>query len=99
MAKGSAGFWQGAPTANVDLVPLIRQHEINKNPGSFLRSSENMIIKKVSIVAPIGTRLQVNNDECVTPSKAFELSYGMIDIEHIIFPAGATEDVTISYVY
>lgn len=99
MARGSAGFWQGIPPVDTDLVPVIRQHEIDKNPGSFLRSTPNMIIKKMSVVAPIGTKFFINNDICLTPSKAFESAYGNLDIEHIKFPEGSEEEVTITYVY
>lgn len=90
------GSYFGKAEANINLIPIFKENEIKKNPESFLRCSP-LIVKKIAIAAPSATKLIINGAEFLMPGSAFELAYGLIDIEELYFCEDT--NVTIAYVY
>ena len=96
MGNATAGSFFGTAKANVNLIPIFRINELKKHPDSFLKRSA-LIIKKIAIAAPAGTVFQLNGTDFLMPANAFEIGYGMVDIEELIFKQDAA--VTITYIY
>ena len=96
MGNAMAGSFFGTAKAGVNLIPIFRENEIKKHADSFLKIS-NLIIKKIAIAAPSGTMFQLNGSDFLMPANAFEIGYGMVDIEELIFKQDTA--VTITYIY
>ena len=96
MGNAMAGSFFGTAKAGVNLIPIFRENEIKKHPNSFLKRSA-LIIKKIAIAAPSGTVFQLNGADFLMPANAFEIGYGMVDIEELIFKQDTA--VTITYIY
>lgn len=96
MSNGTAGSYFGIAKSGVNLIPIFRQNELKKHPGSFLKTSA-LIVKKLAIAAPSGTVFTINGADFLMPANSFELGYGLIDIEELTFKSDTS--VTITYVY
>ena len=96
MGLGTEGSFAGTAFANVDLIPILRYESLQKNPTTFLRYSP-LILKKIAIAAPSGTRFQINESSFLMPGESFELAYGLVDISKLVFNQDV--DVTIAYIY
>lgn len=96
MAQSTVGSYFGTANEGIDLVPIFRINELNLHPDSFLKMSA-LVIKKIAIAAPAGTKFKINGTEFLMPGNTFELSYGMMDIKTLIFSQDTT--VTIAYAY
>lgn len=96
MAQSIVGSYFGTVEEGVDLVPIFRNNELQRHPDSFLKMS-GLVIKKIAIAAPSGTKFKINDTEFLMPSNSFELSYGMMDINKLVFSQETT--VTIAYAY
>lgn len=96
MGLGTEGGFAGTAFANVDLIPILKYEELKKHPKTFLRYSP-LILKKIAIAAPAGTRFQINEASFLMPGGTFELAYGLVDISKLVF--GQDTEITIAYVY
>ena len=96
MPKGTVGSFYGTAQAGINLIPIFRANELEKNPDSFLKTT-NMIVKKIAIAANTGTAFILNGSQFLMPSESFELAYGTMDISELKF----VEDtkVTIAYIF
>ena len=93
---GTTGNFSGKAFANVDLIPILRYAELRKNEKTFLRYSP-LVLKRIAIVAPSGTRFQVNETSLSMVGETFELAYGLVNVAKLRFSEDA--DVTITYIY
>ena len=96
MAMVTIGSFFGEAQKDVDLIPIFRENELSKNPNSFLKTAK-LIIKKIAISAPKGTKFKINNSEFLIPEATFELAYGVVDIQKLSFSENT--EVTIVYAY
>lgn len=96
MSEGIGGSYFGMAKAGVDLIPIFKQNELAKNSNSFLRSS-SLVLKRIAIAAPSGTIFTINKTDFLMPANSFELGYGLIDIQELIFKKDTC--VTIAYIY
>lgn len=96
MAKAIIGSFFGTATKDVDLVPIFRENELEIHSDSFLKT-EKLIVKKIAIAAPAGTKFIINDSEFLMPGNSFELAWGIIDIGSLKFVQDTV--VTIVYAY
>ena len=96
MAMVTIGSFFGEVQKDVDLIPIFRERELSKNPDSFLKTA-SLVIKKIAISAPKGTKFKINNSEFLIPEATFELAYGIVDINNLSFSENI--EVTIVYAY
>jgi len=66
MAMVTIGGFFGEAQKDVDLIPIFRENELSKNPNSFLKTAK-LVIKKIAISAPKGTKFKINNSEFLIP--------------------------------
>ena len=96
MAMVTIGGFFGETQKDVDLIPIFRENELSKNPNSFLKTAK-LVIKKIAISAPKGTKFKINDAEFLMPSSTFELAYGVVDIQKLSFSENT--EATIVYAY
>lgn len=96
MAMVTIGGFFGEVQKDVDLIPIFRENELSKNPNSFLKTAK-LVIKKIAISAPKGTKFKINDAEFLMPSSTFELAYGVVDIQKLSFSENT--EATIVYAY
>ncbi len=96
MAMVTIGSFFGEAQKDVDLIPIFRENELSKNPNSFLKTAK-LVIKKIAISAPKGTKFKINDAEFLMPSSTFELAYGVVDIQKLSFSENT--EATIVYAY
>ncbi len=96
MAMVTIGGFFGEAQKDVDLIPIFRENELSKNPNSFLKTAK-LVIKKIAISAPKGTKFKINDAEFLMPSSTFELAYGVVDIQKLSFSENT--EATIVYAY
>lgn len=96
MAMVTIGSFFGEAQKDVDLIPIFRENELSKNPNSFLKTAK-LVIKKIAISAPKGTKFKINDAEFLMPSSTFELAYGVVDIHKLSFSENT--EATIVYAY
>ncbi len=96
MAMLTIGSFFGEAQKDVDLIPIFRRNELSKNPDSFLKTA-SLVIKKIAISAPKGTKFKINDAEFLMPGSTFELAYGVIDIQKLSFSENT--EATIVYAY
>ncbi|MDO4200037.1 MAG: hypothetical protein Q4D57_04725 [Clostridia bacterium] len=96
MAMVTIGGFFGEVQKDVDLIPIFRENELSKNPDSFLKTAK-LIIKKIAISAPSGSKFKINDAEFSMPGTTFELAYGVVDIQKLSFSQNT--EVTIAYAY
>lgn len=96
MAMLTIGSFFGEAQKDVDLIPIFRGNELSKNPDSFLKTA-SLVIKKIAISAPSGSKFKINDAEFLMPGSTFELAYGVVDIQKLSFSQDT--EVTIVYSY
>lgn len=96
MAMVTIGSFFGEAQKDVDLIPIFRENELSKNPNSFLKTAK-LVIKKIAISAPKGTKFKINDAEFLMPSSTFEIAYGVVDIQKLSFSENT--EATIVYAY
>ena len=96
MAMVTIGSFFGEAQKDVDLIPIFRENELSKNPNPFLKTAK-LVIKKIAISAPKGTKFKINDAEFLMPSSTFELAYGVVDIQKLSFSENT--EATIVYAY
>ena len=96
MAMVTIGGFFGEAQKDVDLIPIFRENELSKNPDSFLKTA-SLVVKKIAISAPSGSKFKINDAEFLMPGSTFELAYGVVDIQKLSFFENT--EVTIVYAY
>ena len=96
MAMVTIGSFFGEVLKDVDLIPIFRENELSKNPDSFLKTA-SLVVKKIAISAPSGSKFKINDVEFLIPGTTFELAYGVVDIQKLSFSENT--EVTIVYAY
>lgn len=98
MAKGHLGSFIGAVTPDVNMIDLFKAQEEEKHVLASRKwpASIPFSIQQLSISADPGTTFTLNTAQIVIPSTGiFELSYGLIEIESLVFHA----QVNVNIVY
>jgi len=97
MSKGTLGSFNGTTTANVNMLDIFKQQELDKHENSILAFSDRMIIRKIGIQCDPGTNVIINGCEIPIVSGIFELGYGQIDVTSLVFKEAVS--VNIYYMY
>lgn len=95
--KNVLGSYVGLVEGGVNLLPMLESKE--KARTDRPKSLENgFSILQLGIVAPEGTEVAINGQTIRIPKAGvFQLSYGLIELESLVFSAPA--DVNLVYVY
>ena len=97
MSKGTLGSFNGTTTANVNMVDIFKREELAKHPNSTLAFSSRMIIKKIGIQCPAGTKVIINGCDIPLVTGVFELGYGQIDVSSLVFKESVAANIYYMY--
>lgn len=98
MAKGTLGSFVGTVTPGVNMIDLFKDQQGDKRLSRKWPTSIPFAIQKMAINGEPGTSFKVNDAQIVLPSTGvFELSYGLCDIDSLVFDEAV--DVNIVYLY
>ncbi len=96
MSQAHLGSFSGTVTPNVNMLDIFKQNERAENPNSILNFGQ-MVLRKLSMSCPAGTKVKINGKELPLFTGVFELGMDQISVTSLVFPEAV--DVNIYYMF
>lgn len=94
MSQAHLGCFSGTVTPNVNMLDIFKQNERADNPNSILNFGQ-MLLRKLTMVCPEGTKVKINGKEIPLVTGIFELGMDQINVTSLEFSEAV--DVNIYY--